>query len=197
MMSSNSRSYIVSSSTIAVMVTLLLVLPLGHRWLRLALEQHHDHQLQDTAHKLNELVAKGPLDEATAAIAIKAARVESMTTFVFLRAAGGRVLYPADVLSAPASEFRENAALIRAADERAGESLVTVSASDQDKARVISLPIATTSATIQIGMLLGDTDSWLHAIEFWALVLVPAVLGLTALAASVASANLNRRLKRS
>ena len=193
----NPRSYVVASSVIAVLATLLLVLPLGHRWLRFALERHHDHQLQEAGQRLKEQLGRGSVDEATAAIAIKAARVESMMTFAILRTSDGKVLYPSDALSEPVSEFRENAALIQAASERAVETLLTVRASDEDEARVLSVPLGSTSATIQIGVLLGDTDSWLHAIEFWAVVLVPAVLGLTVLGASVASGSLNRRLKRS
>jgi len=183
-MTKDPRTYFVASNVVAVSAALLLSLAVGHRWLGLALERHHDHQLLEAAQRVVALLDRGPLEEASVATAIRNSRVEFSSTLVFLRRDGGELIYPRAVADEPGSEFRDNPALIQIVSERAPEPrFLTVAAPDSEMGRFVSIPLLSGAAHLQVGILLGDTGSWLHAVEFWSLFVIPMLIVLTFFAA--------------
>ena len=173
------RARFVTSNVTLCAFTLALAVVLCHNWLGMALQRHHDHQLQESAERIIERIDNKSLERGPVAEAVHSSGVESTMTMVLVRN-GQELIYNSSVLHRSDDALGHNDALAEAATLSTPLArFLTLTLDESELARFVSIPIKQTGGVVQVGVALGDVAAWLHSVEFWAAILVPVLLVVT------------------
>jgi len=170
---------------------------LCHTWVGMALERHHDDQLHESAERVMESLAGKPLDRATVADTIRSSGVESNLTTVLVWSVNRELIYESPTIQGSAPPFSRNDALVQATTVGVSERrFLTLTLRDRELVRFVSVPIRAGEGHVQVGIVLGDVNDWLHSVELWSVVLIPLFLALTSLAAWIVADRVLRPAER-
>lgn len=187
-MSMTARTRLMIWHVVLYALTLGLAAALCHGWVRVALDRHHDDQLLESAGLLAASIETLATDRESVASAVRSSGMESHLTVVLVRATSGELIYESSVFHIKDPTIGRQEALSQAVVDRPGSPrFLTVTFDQSHVVRFVSVPIRSGGLYLQLGMLAGDVESWVHSIEFWSLILVPMILVLTSLSSWISA----------
>ena len=181
-MSMNARARLMIWHVVLYTLTLAVVAALCHGWVRMALDRHHDDQLSESGDRLAASLENVSMDRDSVATAVRSSGIESRLTAVLVRNASGEMIYTSSVFHVTEPAIARQDVLSQAVVDRPElPRFLTATFENSDIVRFVSVPVRSRTAYVQVGILVGDVESWLHSIEFWSFILIPAILVLTSL----------------